>query len=667
MNKDINSRKNDACSCENEHEHHHNHDCCEHAHDHHDHDCCGHDHAHERHHDHDGCCCGCEHNEKLPVAQISIGAAILVAAIIAKRLLPMPVAIILFAVSYLLLGYDIILEAIRGLKNGRFLDENFLMSIASIGAFATGEYSEAAMVMLLYRIGEALQHSAVDKSRQSITALMDIRPDYANITKDGELVRVSPESVHIGDIITVKNGEKVPLDGIIRNGKTYMDTVALTGESVPRSVEVGSNVLSGFINSGAAVEIEVTKDYSNSTVAKILEITENARDRKSHSEQFITRFAKYYTPIVVAIAVLLAVVPPVMAGDFSKWFHRALIFLVISCPCALVISVPLGFFAGIGAASKKGILIKGSTYLESMSKLKTAVFDKTGTLTNGVFEVTKTSAENEDLLLDVTAHTEAYSNHPAAAPILAKYGKNIDRSRISNYREIAGMGISAEIDGKQALCGNIKLMNENHIYVPDTDGIGGTVVYAAYDNSYIGYIVISDTEKSDSMSAVSGLAAKGISTVMLTGDTKESAMQVSEHLGIDKTYYQLLPQDKVNRMEQIMRRTSGITVFVGDGINDAPVLAMSDVGIAMGGIGSDSAVEAADIVLMSDEPSKILDAVRISSKTMRIVKENIVFAISVKVLIMILGALGFAGMWAAIFADVGVALIAVVNSLRALK
>lgn len=667
MNKDIDSRKNDACSCENEHEHHHNHDCCEHAHDHHDHDCCGHDHAHERHHDHDGCCCGCEHDEKLPVVQISIGAAILVAAIIAERLLPMPVAIILFAVSYLLLGYDIILEAIRGLKNGRFLDENFLMSIASIGAFATGEYSEAAMVMLLYRIGEALQHSAVDKSRQSITALMDIRPDYANITKDGELVRVSPESVHIGDIITVKNGEKVPLDGIIRNGKTYMDTVALTGESVPRSVEVGSNVLSGFINSGAAVEIEVTKDYSNSTVAKILEITENARDRKSHSEQFITRFAKYYTPIVVAIAVLLAVVPPVMAGDFSKWFHRALIFLVISCPCALVISVPLGFFAGIGAASKKGILIKGSTYLESISKLKTAVFDKTGTLTNGVFEVTKTSAENEDLLLDVAAHTEAYSNHPAAAPILAKYGKNIDRSRISNYREIAGMGISAEIDGKQALCGNIKLMNENHIYVPDTDGIGGTVVYAAYDNSYIGYIVISDTEKPDSMSAVSGLAAKGISTVMLTGDTKESAMQVSEHLGIDKTYYQLLPQDKVNRMEQIMRRTSGITVFVGDGINDAPVLAMSDVGIAMGGIGSDSAVEAADIVLMSDEPSKILDAVRISSKTMRIVKENIVFAISVKVLIMILGALGFAGMWAAIFADVGVALIAVVNSLRALK
>lgn len=667
MNKDIDSRKNDACSCENEHEHHHNHDCCGHDHDHHDHDCCGHDRAHECHHDHDGCCCGCEHDEKLPVAQISIGAAILVAAIIAEHLLPMPVAIILFAVSYLLLGYDIILEAIRGLKNGRFLDENFLMSIASIGAFATGEYSEAAMVMLLYRIGEALQHSAVDKSRQSITALMDIRPDYANITKDGELVRVSPESVHIGDIITVKNGEKVPLDGIIRNGKTYMDTVALTGESVPRSVEVGSNVLSGFINSGAAVEIEVTKDYSNSTVAKILEITENARDRKSHSEQFITRFAKYYTPIVVAIAVLLAVVPPVMAGDFSKWFHRALIFLVISCPCALVISVPLGFFAGIGAASKKGILIKGSTYLESMSKLKTAVFDKTGTLTNGVFEVTKTSAENEALLLDVAAHTEAYSNHPAAAPILAKYGKNIDRSRISNYREIAGMGISAEIDGKQALCGNIKLMNENHIYVPDTDGIGGTVVYAAYDNSYIGYIVISDTEKPDSMSAVSGLAAKGISTVMLTGDTKESAMQVSEHLGIDKTYYQLLPQDKVNRMEQIMRRTSGITVFVGDGINDAPVLAMSDVGIAMGGIGSDSAVEAADIVLMSDEPSKILDAVRISSKTMRIVKENIVFAISVKVLIMILGALGFAGMWAAIFADVGVALIAVVNSLRALK
>ena len=632
----------------------------------HSHDCCC-------EHEHDGACsCGCghEHEEtEFPAARIITGAAILIASVILRHTLPSSALIIIpFIAAYLILGYDILLSAVRGLFKGHVLDENFLMSIASIGAFIIGEYPEAVAVMLFYRVGEALQDAAVDKSRKSITKLMDINPEYANVERDGQILTVSPESVRIGETIVVKNGEKVPLDGIVRNGHTSMDTVALTGESVPREVHIGSEVLSGFINTGAAVYVEVTKEYKDSTVARILEITEHARERKAHSEQFITKFAKYYTPIVVIIAVLLAVIPSFITRNPSQWVYRALIFLVVSCPCALVVSIPLGFFAGIGAASKNGILIKGSCYLEALSKLKTAVFDKTGTLTKGIFEVSSVHPQtDEDSLIEHAAYAEALSNHPVAASIMRYYGKDIDRNRISSYEEIPGMGISAKIGETTVLCGNKRLMAENKIYVPYEENVLGTTIYVAADDIYEGCIVISDTEKEDSINTISTLTAKGVTTVMLTGDTKESAERVSEHLGIAKTYSQLLPQDKVSRMEQIIKSTNGVTAFVGDGINDAPVLSMSDVGIAMGGLGSDSAVEAADIVLMTDEPSKILTAMSISKKTMKIVKENIVFAIGVKIIVMILGALGITGMWAAIFADVGVSLIAVLNSLRALR
>lgn len=656
----------------------HNHNCnhdCEHS----DNTCCQHDDncgcEHDScgcHHDdnHEQCSCGHDHGSlQLPIVRLVSGSVIFVAAIILHYLYSSyPITIIPFVVAYILLGYDILISAAKGVIKGHMLDENFLMSAASIGAFIIGEYPEAVSVMLFYRIGEALQDSAVDKSRKSITALMDIRPDYANIDRDGHIITVSPETVHKGDIIVVKNGEKVPLDGIIRNGRTFMDTVALTGESTPKEVEIGSTVLSGFINTGAAVHIEVTKEYHESTVAEILEITEHARDRKARSEQFVTKFAKYYTPIVVSIAVLMMIIPSIITGNVQKWVFRALIFLVASCPCALVVSIPLGFFAGIGSASRNGVLVKGSSYLEALSKLKTAVFDKTGTLTKGVFEVIAINAQNdENRLIDYTAHAERYSNHPVAESILNYYGKDTDRSRISDYEEIPGMGISAKIDGIPVLCGSLRLMNDNKIFVPQHDPVVGTVIYTAIDGKYEGYIVISDKEKKDSITTISNLNAMGITTIMLTGDTKESAMHVSEHLGISKTYSQLLPQDKVQRMEQIIRSSKGVTAFVGDGINDAPVLALSDIGIAMGGLGSDSAVEAADIVLMTDEPSKILKAISISKKTMRIVNENIVFAIGVKIVVMLLGALGITGMWPAIFADVGVSLIAVLNSLRALK
>lgn len=646
------------CCCE--HEHHENDNCC----------ACGYRHEHRE--KDSGCACGCghEHQEaEFPIVRIITGSSILIAAVILRHALPSSAALVIpFIAAYLILGYDILLSAAKGVFKGHMLDENFLMSIASIGAFIIGEYPEAVAVMLFYRVGEALQDAAVDKSRKSITKLMDINPEYANVERDGKILNVSPESVHIGETILVKNGEKVPLDGIIRNGSTSMDTVALTGESIPREVHIGSEVLSGFINTGAAVFIEVTKEYKDSTVSRILEITEHARERKAHSEQFITRFAKYYTPIVVTIAILLAIIPSVITGNISQWVYRALIFLVVSCPCALVVSIPLGFFAGIGAASKNGILIKGSCYLEALSKLKTAVFDKTGTLTKGIFEVSSVYPKtDEKQLIEHAAYAECYSNHPVAASILRYYGGNIDRSRIKNYEETAGMGITAKIDESTVLCGNIRLMLENKIYVPYEENHPGTTIYVAADGVYEGCIVISDAEKADSIRTISTLTSKGITTVMLTGDTKESAEQVSEHLGITKTYSQLLPQDKVSRMEQIIKSANGVTAFVGDGINDAPVLSMSDVGIAMGGLGSDSAVEAADIVLMTDEPSKILTAMNISKKTMRIVKENIVFAVGVKIIVMILGALGITGMWPAIFADVGVSLIAVINSLRALR
>lgn len=630
----------------------------------HKHHCCE-DECKTEHH-HGGCSCCHDHgDEKPPVVQMITGGAVFAIAYILKMAGFPLYSAILFGISFVILGCDIVINSVKGIMHGAWLDENFLMSIASIGAFIIGDYPEAAAVMLFYRIGETLQDMAVDKSRKSITALMDIRPDYANVKRGEDIVTVSPEEVHTGDTIVIKNGEKVPLDCVMVSGSTFMDTTALTGESVPRKAEAGSVLLSGYINTQSAVYAEVTKEYSDSTVAKILEITEHARERKSRSEKFITKFARYYTPIVVAIAILLAVIPPIVTGEVKIWLYRALIFLVVSCPCALVLSVPLGFFAGIGSASGKGILVKGSSYIEALSRLETVVFDKTGTLTKGVFEVSDIQGEDKEKLLEYAAYAESFSNHPIAKAILKHYGKDIDRSRISNYTEKAGMGISAVIDEITVLCGNRRLMIENNIYVPDKK-LPGTAVYVAADGEFTGVILISDAEKEDSLSAVSSLSAKGISSVMLTGDTKESALPIAEHLGIEKVYCNLLPQDKVARMEQILSSSNGAAAFVGDGINDAPVLALSDIGIAMGGIGSDSAVEAADVVLMTDEPSKIVTAVSISKKTMRIVKENIIFALAVKLIIMLLGALGITGIWLAIFADVGVALIAVLNSLRAL-
>ena len=630
----------------------------------HKHHCCE-DECKTEHH-HGGCSCCHDHgDEKPPVVQMITGGAVFAIAYILKMAGFPLYSAILFGISFVILGCDIVINSVKGIMHGAWLDENFLMSIASIGAFIIGDYPEAAAVMLFYRIGETLQDMAVDKSRKSITALMDIRPDYANVKRGEDIVTVSPEEVHTGDTIVIKNGEKVPLDCVMVSGSTFMDTTALTGESVPRKAEAGSVLLSGYINTQSAVYAEVTKEYSDSTVAKILEITEHARERKSRSEKFITKFARYYTPIVVAIAILLAVIPPIVTGEVKIWLYRALIFLVVSCPCALVLSVPLGFFAGIGSASGKGILVKGSSYIEALSRLETVVFDKTGTLTKGVFEVSDIQGEDKEKLLEYAAYAESFSNHPIAKAILKHYGKDIDRSRISNYTEKAGMGISAVIDEITVLCGNRRLMIENNIYVPDKK-LPGTAVYVAADGEFTGVILISDAEKEDSLSAVSTLSAKGISSVMLTGDTKESALPIAEHLGIEKVYCNLLPQDKVARMEQILSSSNGAAAFVGDGINDAPVLALSDIGIAMGGIGSDSAVEAADVVLMTDEPSKIVTAVSISKKTMRIVKENIIFALAVKLIIMLLGALGITGIWLAIFADVGVALIAVLNSLRAL-
>ncbi len=663
--------EHDEC-CHNEHEHEHA--CCghEHEHEHHHDGCgCGHDHGHEHHHD--GCGCGCGHDhgeEELPIPRLAVGVAVFIAAIILQHTVNIQMLTVIFYIAtYVLLGYDIVLNALKNIVKGHVFDENLLMSVASIGAFLLGDYPEAVSVMLFYRIGETLQDKAVDKSRKSITDLMDIRPDYANLCRNSEIITVSPEEVHKGDVILIKNGEKSPLDCIVTDGHTFMDTSALTGESVPREIFAGSEILSGFINTGSAIHAEVTKEYSDSTVARILEITENAHDKKAHSEQFITKFARYYTPIVVAVAALLIIIPTIVTGDFMKWISRALIFLVVSCPCALVVSIPLSFFAGIGSASKKGILVKGSTYLEALSKIKTAVFDKTGTLTKGIFEVDSVKAQNgdNDKLLEYAAYAECYSNHPVAEAILRSNKAEIDRSRIGCYDEIAGMGIHAEIDGKSVLCGNMRLMTENKIYVPQEDAESSASVYIAADGNYEGCITISDKEKEDSINAISGLTAKGIKTVMLTGDTAENANKVSEYLGITQTYSQLLPQDKAARMQQIMKNSSGVTAFVGDGINDAPVLAMADIGVAMGGLGSDSAIEAADMVLMTDEPSKLLDAMKISHKTMRIVKENIIFAIGVKVIIMLLGALGITGMWLAIFADVGVSLIAILNALRILR
>lgn len=574
--------------------------------------------------------------------------------------------------AYLIAGYDIIFKALKNIIKGQVFDENFLMGIATLGAIGIKEYPEAVMVMVLYQIGEYLQDKAVEKSQNSITELMDIRPDYANIEKNGDLIKISPYKVKIGDTIIVKTGEKIPLDGIIIDGTATLDTSALTGESRPREVKIGDEAISGCINTNGLLKIRVTKEYGQSTVSKILDLVENASSKKTKTENFITKFAKIYTPVVVLAALFLAILPPLIFGsNFSVWINRALTFLVISCPCALVISVPLGFFAGIGGASKCGILVKGSSYLELLSKPETIVFDKTGTLTQGCFKVVKIVQQEDttkEELLELTAYAESYSNHPIALSIKKAYDKNIDKNRISEISEIAGNGVRAEINGCSILVGNENLLKNHNISYQKANETG-TIVYTAKNSKFLGYIVISDKLKEDAQKAIRELKKLKLQTVMLTGDTEESGLTVAKKLNLDKAYTQLLPIDKVDKIEDIIEQKTKnkSVIFVGDGINDAPVLTRADVGIAMGGLGSDAAIEAADVVIMDDKPTKVATAIKIAKQTLTIVKENIAFALGIKVLFLILGAFGFVTMWGAVFADVGVTLIAVLNSLRALK
>lgn len=580
---------------------------------------------------------------------------------------------VVFIASYLIVGLEIVLKAIRNITRGKVFDENFLMAIATIGAFGIGEFPEAVAVMLFYQVGELFQSYAVDKSRKSISSLMDIRPDYANVKRNDEVSKVSPEEVKIGELIVVKPGEKIPLDGVVEEGKSMLDTSSLTGESMPQDVSVGDSVLSGCINKSGLLTIKVTKEFGESTVSKILDLVENASSKKSKSENFITKFAKYYTPAVVIIAVLLAIVPPIIIKDavFTDWLYRALTFLVVSCPCALVISIPLGFFGGIGGASKKGILVKGSNYLEALAQTEIVVFDKTGTLTEGIFEVQKIEAveiEKEELL-ELAAYTENHSNHPISLSVKNAYKNKIDMKKITETEEIAGLGVKAIIDGRQVLVGNDKLMEQAKINYEKSTDIG-TILYVAIDNKFAGYIVIADKIKDDSKKTIEILKENGIKkTVMLTGDKKQVGDHVSDILGLDEVYTELLPDGKVKKVEELLKQKSekGKLVFVGDGINDAPVLALADIGIAMGGLGSDAAIEAADVVIMTDEPSKIGNAIQISKKTMRIVRENIIFSLVVKIAVLILTACGLSTMWEAVFADVGVSIIAILNSLRALR
>ena len=579
----------------------------------------------------------------------------------------------LFAISYIIVGFEILRKAIRNIFRGKVFDENFLMSIATIGAFAIGEFPEAVAVMLFYQVGELFQSYAVDKSRKSIANLMDIRPDYANVYRDGKLEKVNPDEVKIGETIVIKPGEKVALDGHIVEGKTTLDMKALTGEALPKEAEEGEEILSGCINLNGTIKVEVTKEYGESTVSKILNLVENASSKKTKSENFITKFARYYTPIVVIIAIILSIVPPLLieGANFQDWLYRALSFLVVSCPCALVISIPLSFFGGIGGASKMGILVKGSNYLEALSNTEIVVFDKTGTLTEGVFEVQKVEpiGISKDELLKMVAYAENYSNHPISKSVKKAYGKEIDEKQIVNSQELSGRGIEAKIGEQNVLVGNEKLMHEKKIEFTKCNDIG-TILYVAIEGKYVGYILIADKIKEDSKKTIAELKKNNIKqTVMLTGDRKEVGEAVAKEIGLDKVYTELLPDGKVVKVEELLKAKSekGKLAFVGDGINDAPVLAISDIGIAMGGLGSDAAIEAADVVIMTDEPSKILNAIKLSKKTMRIVKENIIFAIGVKIAVLILTAIGLSSMWQAVFADVGVSVIAILNALRALR
>ena len=579
---------------------------------------------------------------------------------------------ILFIISYLIVGYDIILKALRNITRGKVFDENFLMTIATIGAFFIGEFPEAVAVMLFYQVGELFQSYAVDKSRKSVSELMDIRPDYANLYKNNKTERVDPNKVKVGDIILIKPGEKIPLDGIVVEGNSLLNTLALTGESMPKSVTETDEVLSGCINNEGILKVKVTKKFGESTVSKILDLVENASSRKSKSENFISKFAKYYTPIVVIIAILLAFIPPlILDTNFKTWIYRALSFLVVSCPCALVISIPLSFFGGIGASSKIGVLVKGSNYLEALANTEIVVCDKTGTLTEGIFKVQKVNAidySKEDLL-KYTSYAENYSNHPIALSIKEAYGKDINEKLVTKTKELKGKGVIAKVEFKEVLVGNEKLMEEYNIDYKKSNDVG-TVIYIAIDKKYAGSIIISDKIKDDAYKAVKEFRRNNVKKiVMLTGDREEISKNVSKELKLDNYYAELLPQDKVKKVENLIKEKSidGKLVFIGDGLNDAPVLALSDIGVAMGGLGSDAAIEAADIVIMTDEPSKLANAIKISKKTMQIVKENIVFAITVKILVLLLSAIGATTMWAAVFADVGVSVIAIINALRILR
>jgi len=613
-----------------------------------------------------------EDSNKKEIIKLIIGGAIFAVGIIFN--FQNWLELTLFIISYIIVGGDVVLRAIKGIARGQVFSEHFLMSVATIGAFFIGEYPEGVAVMMFYLVGELFQNVAVGHSRKSISALMDIRPDYANLKVGEELKKVSPEDVSIGDIIVVKPGEKVPLDGKVIEGRSMVDTSALTGESVPRELEPGKDALSGFINKNGVLTIEVKKDYSESTVSKILDLVQNASSRKAPTEQFITKFARYYTPVVVFGALALAIIPPLVipGATFSQWIYRALVFLVISCPCALVISIPLGFFGGIGGASKRGILVKGSNYLEALNNVEIVIFDKTGTLTKGVFKVTETNPQNgytNEELIEYAAYAESYSNHPIALSIISAYNAEIDKNRIENYQEIAGHGIKVNVYGKEVLAGNARLMVSENIKYNDVETLG-TVVHVAINNKYAGNIVISDEVKEDSAHAIKELKSLGIKkTVMLTGDLKKVGDKIGKQLGLDEVYSELLPADKVDKLELLdsKKSTKGKLVFVGDGINDAPVLARADIGMAMGGLGSDAAIEAADIVIMTDEPSKIASAIKIAKRTRNIVFQNIVFALGVKAIFLVLGASGVASMWEAVFADMGVAIIAILNAMRVMN
>ncbi len=612
--------------------------------------------------------------QKKMLLRIAVSAVLLVAAV----LIPYegPWRFLLFLPAYFVIGWDVLWRAIRNIAHGQVFDENFLMALATVGAFCTGffgegEYPEAVFVMLFYQVGELFQSYAVGKSRKSIASLMDIRPDYANVEREGKLIQVDPEEVAVGDAITVKAGERIPLDGVVLEGQSMVNTSALTGESVPRQVQPGDDVISGCVNQSGLLRVQVTKPFGESTVQKILDLVENSSSKKAKAENFIPKFARYYTPIVVFGALALALVPPLFLGDWVGWVQKALIFLVVSCPCALVISVPLSFFGGIGGASRQGILVKGGNYLEVLANTEIVVFDKTGTLTQGVFNVTAIHPEesSESSLLEMAALAESYSDHPISRSLKEAYGKEIDASRVGEVEEISGRGVRAQVDGKTVCAGNDKLMEEIGVSWHPCHHVG-TTVHVAVEGQYIGHIVISDQVKPDAKEAIAALKAQGVKkTVMLTGDAKAVGESVARDLGLDEAYTQLLPGDKVERVEALLSETSpkGKLAFVGDGINDAPVLSRADIGIAMGALGSDAAIEAADIVLMDDKPSKIAKAMEIYKRTLRIVRQNIVFALAVKLLVLALTPFGLSNMWEAVFADVGVMVIAILNASRALQ